>query len=93
MPTRLRPVSHLFMLTLTGRRKMTLHLLKQTAKPSKAREKRKKYAVLDFQQRAEQAPDEVMKEDNAEGVTDPSFKDVTDTLRKSKRNKTVLDQA
>ena len=49
--------------------------------------------MLDFQQRAEQAPDEEMKEDNAEGVTDPSFKDVTDTLRKSKRNKTVLDQA
>ena len=92
MPTRSRPVSYSIFLTLSGRRGMTLHLLKQTAKPSKAREKRKKFAVLEFQPLNAHALDQEMEDDQVNEVTDPIYRDVTDNLRKSKRNKTAPDQ-
>ena len=50
-------VSAFDLLTLSERRGMTLHLLKQSAKPSKPREVRKKYPVLDFDQFVEEKKD------------------------------------
>ena len=38
---------------------MTLHLLKQTAKPSKQRQYRKKYPVLDIKKFSQQIEEEV----------------------------------
>ena len=66
---------------------MTLHLLKQNAKPSKQREVRKKFSVLEFNDFKE-----VSKEDEAgkvgdRSMSDEEYKDVTNSLRKSKRNK------
>ena len=66
---------------------MTLHLLKQTAKPSRERGKRKKYDLLQFSDHRE--PEENKDDGGApdKEMGDEQFRDVTSNLRKSKRNK------
>ena len=91
MRFRSRAVSNSFHLTLLERRGMTLHLLKHSAKPSKQREYRKKYPALEFRDFHENNKEEEKEEAPDKEMNDSSYRDVTYTLKKSKRNKTSKD--
>ena len=81
-------VSQFNLLTILARRGTTLFLLKQTAKPSAQRIVRKKYEALDFKAFAKDNAEEEKKSDGDEPMADDGYRDVTDQIRKSKRNRT-----
>ena len=66
---------------------MTLHLLKQSAKPCKPRETRKKYPALEYGKFQEEEKEDEDGEVPDKEMGDESYRDVTNSLRKSKRNR------
>ena len=70
---------------------MTLHLLKQNAKPSQQRQTRKKYPALEFKQFPEEEKEEMMGAPDKE-MGDESFRDITAQVKRSQRNKTQANQ-
>ena len=91
MPILLSAVSIFALLILSERKGNTLHLLKQSAKPSKQREYRKKYAAVSFEEFKLRNDAEESKEIGDKEMGDDTFADVTHHLRKSKRNRGPID--
>ena len=70
-----------------------MHLLKQSAKPSAQRVVRKKFTAVNFKTFSNNPHEEEKKSAGDEQMNDGSFRDVTHTMRKSKRNKGPIDSS